>query len=196
MATKSSRKQELLQVLALELERRQGERITTAALAAAAGVSEAALYRHFPSKTRMFEALIEFAEETVFARVNQILAAEEDARARCERLIYLLLAFAEKNPGITRLLVGDVLTGEGPRLRARVEKFYDRLEAQLRQVLREGSLRGAGAAAPAEVGAEFLLDITQGRLQQFTRSGFSRKPLRHWEALRELVARALFPTAG
>lgn len=193
--TKPSRKQALLEVLALELERRRGERITTAILAAAAGVSEAALYRHFPSKTRMFEGLIEFAEETVFGRVNQILETESEARARCERLLFLVLAFAERNPGIARLLVGDVLTGEGPRLAARVEKFFDRLETQFRQVLREARLRGAEAAVPPEVAADFLMSILHGRLQQFTRSGFARRPLAEWDATRRLLAGGLFPPA-
>jgi TetR/AcrR family transcriptional regulator len=195
VAAKPSRKQALLEVLALELERRRGERITTAILAAAAGVSEAALYRHFPSKTRMFEGLIEFAEETVFGRVNQILETETDARARCERLMYLLLVFAERNPGIARLLVGDVLTGEGPRLTARVDKFFDRLETQFRQVLREAHLRGGEAAASPEVAADFLMCLLQGRLQQFTRSGFTRKPLGEWESIRNLIAGGLFPAS-
>lgn len=193
MASKPSRKEALLQILALELERRRGERITTAALAAAAGVSEAALYRHFPSKTRMFEALIEFAEETVFGRVNQILEAETDVRVRCERLLYLLLGFAERNPGIARLLVGDVLTGEGPRLQARVDKFFDRMETQFRQVLREARLRGGEAAASPEVAADYLMSLAQGRLHQFTRSGFTRQPLAEWDSLRRLLAEGLFP---
>jgi TetR/AcrR family transcriptional regulator len=195
MPAKPSRRQELLEVLARELERRTGERITTAVLAAAAGVSEAALYRHFPSKARMFEALIEFAEETVFGRINQILEADTDVRSRCERLLYLLLAFAERNPGIARILVGDVLLGEGPRLRARVDKFFARFETQLRQVLRESRLRGAGLAADAEPAADFLISLALGRLQRFARSGFTRSPLTDWDAMRGLVAGGLFPPA-
>jgi TetR/AcrR family transcriptional regulator len=196
VAVKSSRRQELLQILAQELERRAGERITTASLAAAAGVSEAALYRHFPSKARMFEALLEFAEEAVFGRVNQILEAEPGCQARCEHLLYLLLAFAERNPGIARILVGDVLLGEAPRLRARVEKFFARFETQLRQVLREAPLRGDRPAAGAEVAAAFLMSVALGRLQQYAVSGFCRSPLADWDAARQLLARSLFPPSS
>ncbi len=196
MVGRPSRKQQLLEVLARELERRAGERITTAALAAAAGVSEAALYRHFPNKARMFEALIEFAEETVFGRVNQILETEKDTRARCEHVLYLLFAFAERNPGISRILVGDVLLGEGKRLHTRVDKFFDRLETQLRQVLRESRLReGSVAATPPEVAAELLMSLAVGRLHQFARSGFVRSPLAEWDAVRLFMANGLFPVA-
>jgi TetR/AcrR family transcriptional regulator len=194
MAGKPSRKQQLLEVLARELEHRAGERVTTAALAAAAGVSEAALYRHFPNKARMFEALIEFAEETVFGRVNQILDTEKDTRVRCESVLYLLLAFAERNPGIARILVGDVLLGEGKGLQARVDKFFDRLQTQLRQVLRESRLRGdAVAPAPPEAAADFLMSLAVGRLHQFSRSGFARSPLTEWESVRLFLANGLFP---
>jgi len=196
MPAKPSRRQELLEVLARELERRTGERITTNLLAAAAGVSEAALYRHFPSKGRMFEALIEFAEETVFGRVNQIMEAETGARERCERLLYLLLAFAERNPGIARILVGDVLLGEGQRLHARAEKFFARFETQLRQVLREARLRGEDLATDVEPAANFLVSFAVGRLQQFARSGFARSPLTDWDDLRRLLAGGLFPSRG
>lgn len=197
MAEKSSRKQELLQTLARELEHRSGQRITTSALAAAAGVSEAALYRHFPSKTRMLEELVAFAEETVFGRVNQILEAEKDTRARCEHLLYLLLAFAERNPGIARLLVGDVLTGEGPRLRARVDRFFERLETQLRQVLREARLRGAAVpAASPELVAEHLMSFALGRLHLYVRSDYKRSPLGDWGETRRLLGGGLFLGAG
>jgi TetR/AcrR family transcriptional regulator len=197
MSAKPSRKQQLLAVLAQELERRSGERITTAALAAAAGVSEAALYRHFPSKARMFEGLIEFVEETVFGRVNQILDTEKDARVRCEYVLYVLFVFAERNPGISRILVGDVLVGEGKRLRARVDKFFDRLETQLRQVLRESRLRGdATTEVSPEAAAELLMNLAVGRLHQFTRSAFTRSPLAEWDAVRSLIANGLFPVSA
>jgi TetR/AcrR family transcriptional regulator len=132
-----SRKQQILETLAQELQRQQGKKITTASLASAAGVSEAALYRHFASKAKMFEALIEFAEESIFSRINQILQENKQAAARCYYITWLLLGFTERNPGITRLLLGDALTGENERLHARVDQFFSRVESQFRQVLRE-----------------------------------------------------------
>ena len=128
---KSPRRQQILEALALELENRPGARITTARLAEVVGVSEAALYRHFPSKAKMFEALIEFAEESVFGLANRILAEEGDATRRCERILTMLLTFSDRNPGITRVLLGEALLGEHERLRARVSQFFDRFETQL-----------------------------------------------------------------
>jgi len=134
----SPRRQQILEALASELEKSPGQRITTARLAQAVGVSEAALYRHFPSKARMFEGLIGFAEEAVFGRVGLILAGSETALVRCEHILALLLGFAEINPGITRVLLGDALVGETPRLRERAEQFFRRLETQIKQVLIAG----------------------------------------------------------
>jgi TetR/AcrR family transcriptional regulator len=190
---RQSRRQQILEALARELEERPGGRVTTAALAAAAGVSEAALYRHFDSKARMFEALIEFAEETVFARINQILADDRQARNRCGHMLFLLLGFAERNPGISRVLLGEVLVGEHDRLRARVDQFFGRFETQLRQVLREARLReGADPPLGAEGTAELLLAVAEGRLQRFLRSGFQFSPVAGWEAQWAQLSRALF----
>jgi len=138
---KISRKEQILQSLARMLEASPGERITTAALAKEVGVSEAALYRHFPSKARMFEGLIKFIEDTLFQRISRILKEEENAHERCHKILTLLLTFADKNPGMTRLLTGDALAGETERLRERIAQFYDRFEAQLKQVLREAQIR-------------------------------------------------------
>ena len=180
---RGSRRQAILEALARELEERPGERITTAQLARAVGVSEAALYRHFPSKAKMFEGLIEFVEETVFSLANRILAEEKDAVTRCEKLCLLLLGFSEKNPGMTRLLVGDALTGEHARLRVRVSQFYDRIETQLKQILREARLHGQSMTdEQVQTRSSLLLAIVEGRLQQFVRSGFERSPLAQWPA--------------
>lgn len=139
---KPSRSQQILEALAHELETNPGERITTASLARAVGVSEAALYRHFPSKARMFEGLIEFLENTVFSLINRILADEKDAVLRCELIMKVLLGFSARNPGLTRILMGDALVGETERLRLRIGQFYDRIETQFKQVLREGEMAG------------------------------------------------------
>ncbi len=180
-ATKISRRQQILEALAKMLEDSPGERITTAALAKAVGVSEAALYRHFPSKSKMFEGLIEFIEETVFTRINLILAEEPTALKRCENILYLLLTFAERNPGITRLLTGDALTGETERLRQRIAQFYERLETQLRQVLREAELReGVRPRLPVSVVANLLMTYADGRIAQFVRSEFRQLPSSYW----------------
>ena len=179
--TKTSRRQQILEALARQLEETPGERITTAALARAVGVSEAALYRHFPSKARMFEGLIDFIEETVFGLTNRILQDETSAVLRIERIIVLVLGFAERNPGITRLLTGDVLIGETERLRTRIGQFYERLETQLKQVLREGELSGELKCADRVAAlANLLIAFTDGRMQQFVRSGFKRSPVAMW----------------
>ncbi len=181
MGEKISRRQQILETLAAELEKSPGERITTALLARAAGVSEAALYRHFPSKAKMYEALISFAEETVFSRINQILEEEKDTYKRCSRVLYLLLGFADRNPGITRVLLGDALIGESESLRSRVERFFDRLQTQFRQVLREARMREGDKEVAAEIGADLLLAFIEGRLQRFLRSRFRHSPLQDWE---------------
>ena len=166
----------------MELEKSPGEPITTAGLARAVGVSEAALYRHFPSKAKMFEALIEFIEESVFGLITRILDDEKDMHRRCEKVLSLVLGFAQKNPGITRLLTGDVLLGETERLRKRVDKFYERLETQLKQILREGEANGElKPVSPVQAQANLMLSVLEGRMQQFVRSGFSQSPLAHWD---------------
>ena len=138
---KSQRRQEILEALAHMLEVNPGERITTAGLAREVGVSEAALYRHFPSKSKMFEGLIEFVEETMFSRINMILAEEQTALKRCQKILTLLLTFTARNPGITRILTGDALAGESERLHQRVAQLFDRLETQLKQIVREAEMR-------------------------------------------------------
>ena len=178
---RGSRAQEILQALARMLESSRGGRITTAALAAEIGVSEAALYRHFPSKTRMYEGLIDFIEETIFARVRTIVADEPDAVNQCYRILSLVLAFSEKNPGITRILNGDALTGETDRLHDRMAQFFDRLESQLKQTLREAEIRdGLKLTVPVTVAANLMLVTAEGKISQFVRSGFKKLPTEHW----------------
>lgn len=178
---KSSRRHQILEALAHMLEQSPGERITTAGLAKQVGVSEAALYRHFPSKTKMFEGLIEFIEEAIFSRVNLIIGEEATAAARCEKILTLLLAFAERNPGISRLLTGDALAGETDRLRQRIAQFYDRLEMQLRQIMKEAELReGVRPVMPVNTAANLLMATAEGRIMQFVRSEFKRLPTENW----------------
>jgi TetR/AcrR family transcriptional regulator len=180
--TKPNRRQQILEVLAHELETNPGLRITTASLAGAVGVSEAALYRHFASKAKMFEALIDFAEESVFGLVNKIISNESDVTVRCEKIIQLMLGFSERNPGITRILIGDALLGENERLHARVVQFFERLETQIRQILREANLgEGPRAISNLEAAANQMLTYTEGKMSQFVRSSFTKKPTEHWD---------------
>jgi TetR/AcrR family transcriptional regulator len=186
---KVSRRQQILECLASMLEENPGERITTATLAKMVGVSEAALYRHFPSKSKMFEGLIEFIESTIFTRITIILADEKLALKRCELIMQLLLAFAERNPGITRILTGDALTGETARLRARIVQFFDRIETQLKQVLREGELREElHVSINTTAAANFMLAFVDGRMLQFVRTEFKRKPMENWSEQWLLIA--------
>ena len=182
------RREEILQVLARMLQEQAGEHVTTAELARAVGVSEAALYRHFPSKAKMFESLIEFIEESVFTRITRILAEEPQRDARLQQVLMLVLGFADKNPGMARLLQGGVLTGETERLRVRISQFYDRIETQLRQVLRDGETAG-GARLAVNDTAQLLLAFLEGRIAQFVRSGFKSSPVEGWEKQWELLSR-------
>jgi TetR/AcrR family transcriptional regulator len=188
-----NRRAQILQALATMLQTNRGQRITTAKLAAHVGVSEAALYRHFPSKARMFEGLIEFIEETLFSRINKIINEEKDTATRCQLILHLILGFAEKNPGITRILNGDALMGEQDRLRQRIAQLFERLETQLKQVLRERKLR-EGKTLPAEEGiiANMLICFADGRINQFIRSEFTKKPTDNFTEQWQLIHRQFF----
>lgn len=180
-AQKISRRQQILESLAQMLEESPGARITTAALAKKVGVSEAALYRHFPSKTKMFEGLIEFIEETIFTRVNLITNEDTNAQSQCEQILWLLMTFTERNPGITRIMTGDAIAGETERLHQRIIQFFERLETQLKQILREAELReGIRTRLPANIAANCLLALAEGKIAQYVRSGFKKKPTEHW----------------
>ena len=191
--SKTSRRDAILQCLVGELENNPTSRITTAGLARAAGVSEAALYRHFPSKAKMFEALIEFAEESVFGLINRVQDEHQQVLTRCGHSLKVVLGFAGKNPGIARILAGDALAGEHERLRERVGQFYERLETQFRQQLREGAMRGElSEGAPVAAIANLFLAAAEGRMAQFVRSGFSRQPLDQWDQQWALLAQSCF----
>ena len=177
------RKSQILQTLATMLEQPQGEKITTAALAAKVGVSEAALYRHFASKAQMFEALIEFIEESVFTLVNQIAQTERDGRAQVQQIVSMLLNFAEKNPGMVRVLIGDALVNEDARLQVRINQLVDRVESSLKQALQLVSVGTAAAgSAPASTAAHAnaLTAFVVGRWQLYAKSGFKRSPSEYW----------------
>ena len=191
-ANKISRKDQILKALARMLETAPGQRITTAALAREVGVSEAALYRHFPSKARMFEGLIKFIEETLFARITRIINEENSAEIRCHNILLLILTFCDKNPGMTRLLTGDALAGETERLRERIAQFFGRLEAQLKQVLREAQIREnlKTTISPAIL-TNLLLASVEGRLVQFVRSEFKVSPLDNWDTQWDFLSKNL-----
>jgi TetR/AcrR family transcriptional regulator len=188
-AKKGNRKEQILQCLAEMLESHSGQRITTAKLAEKVGVSEAALYRHFPSKARMYEGLIEFIENSLLSRINVILDKDKTTEGRISNMMKLILTFAEMNRGITALLTGDALMGEHDRLRERVAGLFEKLETQFKQVLRERKLR-EGKAFPIDEAAlaNLLLAYTEGKMSQFVRSGFKRSPMEgfddQWQGLR------------
>tara|TARA_R110001592_G_scaffold101809_1_gene287867 strand:- start:2891 stop:3487 length:597 start_codon:yes stop_codon:yes gene_type:complete len=174
---KISRKQQILESLALMLQSSPGQRITTAKLAAEVGVSEAALYRHFPSKARMFEGLIDFIEESIFSRINLILSDHKETLVRCHHVLHVLLVFAERNPGMCRILSGDALMGENERLRVRVHQFFEKLESQFKQILRERKLReGKTFTINEQALANILVAFAEGKISQYVRSGFDKKP--------------------
>ncbi|HSV35540.1 MAG TPA: nucleoid occlusion factor SlmA [Ramlibacter sp.] len=178
------RRVQILQALATMLEQPGAERITTAALAARLDVSEAALYRHFASKAQMFEGLIEFIEQSVFTLINQIMEREAAGSPQAAKVVVMLVQFAEKNPGMTRVMVGDALVFENERLQQRMNQFFDKIESTLKQSLR-GAAAGDASATPtldAQVRASMLTAFVVGRLQRFARSGFKRVPSEHLDA--------------
>ena len=174
---KVDRKQQILMALAEMLEEAPDTRITTARIAAAVGVSEAALYRHFPSKRTMYAALLEFAEDTLFGLIGRIPGEQANAMDQCHRLLCIYLEFCEKNPGITRLLTGQALTGESLRLHQQVEQLHQRLETQLKQYLREAEMREQlRTRLPVATAANLLMATAEGKVSQF----FRRSPMEGW----------------
>ncbi|TEW53133.1 nucleoid occlusion factor SlmA [Psychromonas sp. RZ22] len=179
---KVNRKDDILSALAIMLEGKPGQRITTAKLAAEVGVSEAALYRHFPSKARMFEGLIDFIETAIFSHINIIKDQKKDTFVRIEHIMHFLLGFSEQNPGITRILSGDALLGENERLQLRIEHVFSKLETQLKQILRERPLSdGQKFDMDEGVLANLLLAYIEGRMNQFVRTQFKQKPTQNFK---------------
>lgn len=191
MAAKpGERRLQILQTLAEMLQQPQSEKITTASLAARLDVSEAALYRQFASKAQMFEGLIEFIEQTLFGLINKITSEEQNGLRQLDAILSMLLGFAQKNQGMTRVLIGDALVNEDDRLQARINQLHDRIEATVRQSLRIAASQGE---LPADTDATARANLTMcyvvGRWHQFAKSGFKRVPTEYWEAQRrELLA--------
>ncbi len=193
-AKSGDRKDQILQTLAEMLEQPAGEKITTAALAARLRVSEAALYRHFKGKAQMFEGLIEFIEQTLFALVNKITIEEKNGLRQIDAIVSVLLAFAQKNKGMTRVLIGDALVNEDERLQARINQLHDRLEAVLKQALRFGVTQNEIAAeADVTAAANLLMSFVAGRWHQFAKSGFKRDPAELWAKQWRQVMEGLIP---
>jgi TetR/AcrR family transcriptional regulator len=172
------RKQQILEALANMLESPKSEKITTAALAAKLDVSEAALYRHFAGKAQMFEGLIEFIEQSLFGLINKITSEEQDGLKQVRRILTVMLLFAEKNPGMTRVLIGDALVNENERLQLRINQLFDRIESTLKQSLRFAETQ-TGRKLDPESQANLLLCFVIGRWHQYAKSGFKRKPMEY-----------------
>jgi len=193
MADKPSRKDEILQALALMLEADSNARITTAALAKEVGVSEAALYRHFPSKARIYEGLLDFAEETLFTAVNKATSSNEETATCCGNILTIFLAFGERNPGITRLLCGDALHGEKDRLQVRAGRIFERLESELKQTIKRGEIaEGLTTQLPPGLSATYMVNLVEGRLRQFVRTRFQIRPTDSWETLWQHIRATIF----
>jgi TetR/AcrR family transcriptional regulator len=181
VARTSDRKNQILQTLARMLEGPAAEKVTTAALAKELSVSEAALYRHFSGKAQMFEGLIDFIEQTLFALINKITSEEQSGLRQCEAVIGVLLGFAQKNRGMTRVLIGDALVNENEKLQTRINQLHDRLEATLRQSLRFAMTQNAIAPdVDAAAQANLIMSWINGRWHQYAKSGFRRDPTEFW----------------
>ncbi|GAA5113165.1 nucleoid occlusion factor SlmA [Orbus sasakiae] len=194
MITKrKNRKEDILQALATMLESNEGaQRITTAKLAATVGVSEAALYRHFASKTKMFESLIIFIEDILLSRINHILQEEKETETRLRLIVALILGFAEKNPGLTRIMTGHALMFEQEQLQERVSQLFDRIETQIKQVLRERKLReGTAYLTDERILSSQILAFCEGMMSRYVRSGFKYLPTTDFEQRWSLLLKQL-----
>jgi len=192
---KPNRRQQILEVLADMLEKNPGERITTARLAKEVGVTEAALYRHFPSKGKMFEGLIEFIEESIFSRIKMINHEVPGSVDRLQRILIFVLAFAEKNPGMCCLLAGGALSGEKPKIRQRAAHIFERLETELRQVIREAEIREQKKLRMTGISGASLLTLNiEGRIHQYVRTEFKTSPTKGWSGHWPVLAGSLFQT--
>jgi TetR/AcrR family transcriptional regulator len=193
MVRNGSRKQQILEALTLMLETRPGEKITTAKLAEEVGVSEAALYRHFPSKVKMFEGLIIFIEDSLFTRINQITQEEIDCQKQLEKICSLVLIFAEKNPGLCRILTGEAISGDVSKLRGRIEQLFDRLNTELKQSLRQAEVKEnfrPQVSIPAIT--SLLTAIIEGRIVQYVRSNYRLLPTENWDEQWQALSASLF----
>ena len=188
---KTNRKQDILQSLAHMLENDLGGRITTARLAKEVGVSEAALYRHFPSKARMYESLLDFCEESIFSRINGIASGPQSRLEKCYMVASLVLNFSQRNAGISRLLTGEVLLGETQRLKERTSQIFDRLELQIKQIIRNDAVASGESSVDAAAMAKLVSSVIEGRVQQFVRSSFKIDPVAHWDIQWKLLTRGL-----
>lgn len=189
---KTNRRESILQSLTTMLEKSPGKPITTARLAAEVGVSEAALYRHFPSKARMFEALLDYLDDILLGGINRVLDHEKDSIERVRLCVRLLLDFATHSPGMARIYTGDALSGEHERLRQRLGAITDKIEAQFKQMLRERRLRdGVSFSVDEGVLANWVLAFVEGKIVQFVRSGFTRKPIDHFDQQWSLIEQQL-----
>ncbi len=190
---RGQRRQEILETLVIMLESENGGRITTAKLASQVGVSEAALYRHFPSKAKMYDSLLDFVEESLFTRINSIIKNEPSALTRCPRIINLVLAFCGANPGVCRVLVGDALIGEDHRLHQRVVQLFARLETILRQVVRDADHQESLRTPFGQQASVNMMTVyINGKLLQFVRSDFEQVPTDHWEEQWTAMSKSLF----
>jgi TetR/AcrR family transcriptional regulator len=189
-----SRRDAILQTLAGMLESTTNGRITTAALAREVGVSEAALYRHFASKAKMYEGLLEFAEETLFSAINTLSSGQGSTETVCGNMLLVVLTFAERNPGITRLLCGDALHGEKVRLQARAGLIFERLESEIKQAIRQGELKEAlKTRLPPGQAAALMVNVAEGKLRHFVRSHYRLSPTSDWPLHWQVISSGIFP---
>lgn len=193
-----SRKTLILEALANMLEQEPQTRVTISALAKAVGVTDAALYKHYASKNQMFEGLISFTEDVVFSRIHQVIEEQASCQARIEHITRLMLTFAFRNPGISRILCGDALCGEDPRLMLRVSQIFNRLEVQIKQLLRNNehysgihSVSNREKLRP-ECGANIIVVFIEGKIHQFVRSGYELSPLNHFEVQWKVLVNSVF----
>lgn len=188
-----NRKEDILQALATMLESNEGtQRITTAKLAATVGVSEAALYRHFPSKTKMFENLIVYIEDILLSRINTIMQDEPKTFTRLQLILALILGFSEKNPGLTRIMTGHALMFEQEQLQERISQLFERIETQIKQVLRERKIReGVAFTTDERILSSQLLAFCEGMMSRYSRSGFKYLPTTNFDTRWALLAKQL-----
>ena len=186
------RQLDIMQNLAAMLGQKGPVKITTALLANECGITEAAIYRHFPSKRKIYSGLVDFCEQNIFDLITSINSSDSDYLEKTKKILNLLVNFSEKNPGLARLLTREAFSIDETTLDERIGQMMSKIELIIKQNLQKyEQTTKAKLALPTASSANLLLASAEGFIQQFVRSGFQDAPSKRVKDQFEFLVNAL-----